>query len=160
MKRFDSPNRLKPAYAGTVFLIALSLSACTVGVASPVQKQLSVQRLLVGEIEVEVEIANTPLSRQIGLMNRRTLAPMAGMLFIFEQAETQCMWMKNTLIDLDVAFLDTRGRIINVETMKAGTTDVHCSKAPSTQALEMNARWFNEHRVQPGQRVKLLNNKH
>ncbi len=149
---------MKVAYALSLLMIALGMVACSVGVASPVQKDLPVQRLLVGGIEIEAEIANTQLTRQIGLMNRPELAPMAGMLFIFEQAQTQCMWMKNTLIDLDVAFLDTQGRIINVETMKAGTTDVHCSKAPSNQALEMNARWFDAHRIQPGQTVKLLNN--
>lgn len=153
MKRFDSLTHMKTARVAAVLLITLSLSACASDAASPVQKNLPVQLLSVAGIEVNVEIADTPQRRQIGLMNRKALAPMAGMLFIFDEAQTQCMWMKNTLIDLDVAFLDTQGRIINVETMKAGTTDVHCSKAPAIQALEMNARWFESHQVKPGQTV-------
>ncbi len=148
---------MKTVFASTLLLVLLGLSACTTGLASPVQKTLPIEVLSVDGIKVKVEVANTQLSREIGLMNRRELPPMAGMLFIFEQPQTQCMWMKNTLIDLDVAFLDTQGRIINVETMKAGSTNVHCSKAPSIQALEMNANWFDTHQVGPGQEVKRMN---
>ena len=102
------PKRLIPGMLG--FMIALlGASACASGTAGPVQGPLPQVSVLIGEEKLTVELANTDLSRQIGLMNRKKLAENAGMLFVFKRAATQCMWMKNTLIDLDVAFADDQG---------------------------------------------------
>lgn len=102
-----------------------------------------------------VEMADTPLERQKGLMFRSELPDDQGMLFRFDKAETQCMWMKNTLIDLDVAFMDQDLRVINVEEMKAGTTQIHCSEKPAYWALEMNGQWFAKKKIGTGGQLKL-----
>ena len=61
------------------------------------------------------------------------------MLFIFEDAGIQCMWMKNTLIPLSVAYIADDGAIVNIEDMKPQTEDSHCTKKPVCLfALEMN----------------------
>ena len=79
-----------------------------------------------------------------GLMQRRSMPPNQGMLFVFTQPQRHCMWMKNTLLPLAVAFLDGQGRIINVEEMRPQTEDNHCAAKPARYALEMNAQWFSK----------------
>jgi hypothetical protein len=76
------------------------------------------------------------------MMKRTRMAPQQGMLFVFPDVERHCMWMRNTLLPLSVAFLDEKGRIINVEDMQAQTDDNHCATQPARYALEMNLGWF------------------
>ncbi|OHC67419.1 MAG: hypothetical protein A3H93_20505 [Rhodocyclales bacterium RIFCSPLOWO2_02_FULL_63_24] len=106
------------------------------------QPQLPVLELFAGMHRVEAEIAATPETRMSGLMQRRIMAPQRGMLFVFPEVAKHCMWMRNTLLPLSVAFLDEKGRIINVEDMQPQTDDNHCSTVPARYALEMNLGWF------------------
>jgi len=104
--------------------------------------QLPTMELSAGIHLIRAEIANTFESRAQGLMFRKYLGPNEGMLFVFPQAEPHCMWMKNTLIPLSVAFLDAQGRILNVAEMKPQTETSHCAAAPAKFALEMSSGWF------------------
>jgi uncharacterized membrane protein (UPF0127 family) len=88
-----------------------------------------------------------------GLMHRASMPSNAGMLFIFDEMTTHCMWMKNTLIPLSVAFIDEQGAIINVEDMAPQTEDSHCAKRPARYALEMNRGWFAARGIKPGSRI-------
>jgi uncharacterized membrane protein (UPF0127 family) len=72
------------------------------------------------------------------------------MLFIFERPEPLSFWMKNTFIPLSIAFLDTDGRILNIEDMAPQTETTHWSKGPALYALEMRKGWFMERGVKPG----------
>ncbi len=89
-------------------------------------------------------------------MFRRSLAPNRGMLFVFPDAATHCMWMRNTFIPLSVAFLDDRGAIINVADMQPHSEDNHCAKRPARYALEMNTGWFKTRSLGPGARMSGL----
>ena len=75
-------------------------------------------------------------------MFRKSLQTNYGMLFVFDQIAQHCMWMRNTLIPLSVAFIDGQGRIINIEEMQPQTENNHCAQKPAKFALEMNAGWF------------------
>ncbi|MFX5705574.1 DUF192 domain-containing protein, partial [Acinetobacter baumannii] len=77
-----------------------------------------------------------------------------GMLFLFGQPAGVCMWMKNTLIPLSVAFMDEKGVIINIEEMKEQTLDSHCAKRAAVYALEMNKGWFKQKNIKPGTRIE------
>jgi uncharacterized membrane protein (UPF0127 family) len=98
--------------------------------------------LFAGMHRIEAELAATTDSRQIGMMRRTIMPPQRGMLFVFPEVEKHCMWMRNTLLPLSVAFLDENGRIINVEDMQPMTEDNHCAHKPARYALEMNLGWF------------------
>lgn len=113
-------------------------------------------KLMVKEISVPVEVAADNASRRKGLMFRKHLAENSGMLFVMDGNDGICMWMKNTLIPLSVAFIDKDGFIINIEKMKPLTLDIHCSKAKAVYALEMNEGWFDKNHVKPGDKVSRL----
>ncbi|WGG49105.1 DUF192 domain-containing protein [Rugamonas sp. DEMB1] len=101
---------------------------------------------------IKAEVAASEAQREQGLMFRDKMAPNAGMLFVFDAPATQCMWMKNTLLPLSVAFIDAAGKIVNIEDMQAQTLDNHCSsKAVAVRyALEMNLGWFKQKHIKPG----------
>ncbi|MDP2821431.1 MAG: DUF192 domain-containing protein [Sulfuritalea sp.] len=121
-------------------LLAISLVIAVPGWAQ--QPQLPLLELFAGMHRIEAEVAATPESRQTGMMLRTVMASQRGMLFVFSEAANQCMWMRNTLLPLSVAFLDEKGRIINVEDMQPKTDASHCSTMPARYALEMNLGWF------------------
>ena len=109
--------------------------------------------LTAGFYRIEAEVAANDQDRQTGLMNRKSMAQQQGMLFVFDQPNTYCMWMRNTLIPLSVAFLDEEGRIINIEDMQPQTEDNHCARRPARYALEMNIGWFAQRGVKAGTKL-------
>lgn len=114
--------------------------------------------LEIGSEKVELEIASTAIEQRTGLMNRNYLADNHGMLFVFSEPRSVAMWMKNTLIDLDAAFVDPCGRILNIESMKKATLDLHRSRGLALFVIEMNSGWFDKHNVYPGHQIKELFN--
>jgi hypothetical protein len=75
------------------------------------------------------------------------------MLFVFDPAFKACMWMRNTLIPLSVAFIDADGRVVNIEDMQAQTDQIHCARREVPFALEMARGWFAERSLKPGETV-------
>jgi uncharacterized membrane protein (UPF0127 family) len=123
-------------------------------VAAPaLAQQLPVVQLKAGMHLIRAEVAADYSTRGRGLMHRKSLAPNAGMLFIFEGPAIHCMWMKNTYIPLSVAFLDEKGEIINIADMQPHSEQSHCAARPALYALEMERGWFAQRGVKPG--VKL-----
>lgn len=136
-------------------LLGLALSAVVLGAAVPTaHAQLPVVELSVGMHRIHAELAADEASRMRGLMFRESLGPNQGMLFVFDEARTECMWMKNTLISLSVAFLDESARVINIAEMAPQTEDAHCATRPARYALEMERGWFAQRGVTPGTRIR------
>lgn len=125
--------------------------AALTGVASA---QMPIVELTVGMYRVEAELAHLPAARATGLMHRPSMPVNHGMVFVFAEDSQHCMWMRNTLLPLSVAFLDAQGRILNIEDMQPQTDDSHCAVAPARFALEMNQGWFVERGIKAGQRVR------
>ncbi len=99
---------------------------------------------------IQAEVARTEADRNQGLMFREKMGINQGMVFVFDGNAQVCMWMKNTLLPLSVAFIDETGKIINIEDMQPQKLDSHCSKKTARYALEMNLGWFKQKNIKPG----------
>jgi len=130
-----------------------ALAALFVNAAAWAQGAMPLMELSAGFHRIEADVAATDRDRQVGLMNRREMPPQRGMLFVFDHENTHCMWMRNTLLPLSVAFIDARGVIINIEDMKPQTEDNHCARVPARYALEMNVGWFAQRGIKPGTKL-------
>jgi uncharacterized protein len=103
------------------------------------------------KIELVVEIADTSELRSKGLMFRTELAPMTGMLFDFNKTTKVFMWMKNTLLSLDMLFVDDRGRISHiVKGAKPESLDVISPPQPVRFVLEVKAGFVDKNNVKVG----------
>jgi uncharacterized membrane protein (UPF0127 family) len=118
-----------------------------------VAQQLPVARLSAGIHLIQAEVVSDGETRARGLMHRKALEQNAGMLFIFDDHAIHCMWMKNTLIPLSVAFIDDRGTIVNIADMEPHDLQSHCAARPVKYALEMNRGWFAARGIKPGARL-------
>ncbi|GAB4059971.1 DUF192 domain-containing protein [Uliginosibacterium sediminicola] len=137
------------------------LHLCLAGsalLATAAQAEIQFPRteLNLGMWRIDAEVAANEPAREQGLMYRKSLPSNAGMLFVFDSTQQYCMWMKNTLIPLSVAFLDEQGRIINIEEMLPQTEDNHCASKPARFALEMNKGWFKAKNIKPGSKLEDL----
>ena len=124
--------------------------AAGVLVANVALAQMPTIELSAGIHLIRAEVAHTFETRGQGLMFRRSLGPNEGMFFVFPQTEVHCMWMKNTLIPLSVAFIDEKGRIISISDMQPQTEIPHCAAAPAKFSLEMTRGWFSARGIKPG----------
>jgi len=128
-------------------------AALLTGGALAQQPPLPEIELTAGLYRIQAEVADSFGTRMEGLMRRPALAQNHGMLFVFDEPDTHCMWMKNTLIPLSVAFLDARGTIINIADMQPQSERTHCAARPARYALEMNRGWFAQRGLKPGTRL-------
>lgn len=112
--------------------------------------------LEVGGQTLTVEIASTPEQRQIGLMSRPSMPVASGMLFVFPDDQPRSFWMRNTLIPLSIAFIDSGYTILNIEDMQAlDDQTFHLSQGPARYALEVNQGWFATNNIRLGDRVNV-----
>jgi uncharacterized membrane protein (UPF0127 family) len=110
---------------------------------------------------VRLELAITDQEKQLGLMFRDTLAPDAGMLFIFDADGPLEFWMKNTFISLDFVWLSAAGEVVdvrsNVQPCRADPCRTYPSARPARAMLEVNAGFAAAHGVRPGVRLRFEN---
>lgn len=89
-------------------------------------------------LAVDVELARTEAERRQGLMDRPSLAPEAGMLFLFDETSVHGFWMKNTLIPLDMLFVDAAGCVVTVhERAQPGSLDSIEADGPVSLVVEL-----------------------
>jgi uncharacterized protein len=109
-----------------------------------------------GEFEVPVEVADSPEEREVGLMDRKSLPADAGMLFVFEEDTASGFWMKNTLVPLSIAFVDSEGTIVSIldmEPCEADPCEIYNPGVVYRSALEVNQGAFDDWGVQVGDRL-------
>ena len=102
-----------------------------------------------------VEVAEAPAQMEQGLMFRRALAPDAGMLFDYKTPTMATMWMRNTLIPLDMLFVDAQGRIVNIHQRAVPQSlDVIAAAAPVRAVIELNGSTAARLGIAPGDQVQ------
>jgi uncharacterized membrane protein (UPF0127 family) len=94
-------------------------------------------------ILLKLEVANSDESRTTGLMNRLAVKENEGMLFIFDDSKERVFWMKDTLIPLDIIFLDENLKVVNFyqNTKIDQTSETYSSKKPCHYVIETNGLW-------------------
>lgn len=93
-----------------------------------------------GKYIFDVEIADEAGERTIGLMNREQLDPRGGMLFVFDKKRVVTMWMKNTLISLDMVFVSVDGTVVTIaEHTTPHSLEIVSSIEPVSYVLELNS---------------------
>ena len=120
------------------------------------QPPLPTVQLAAGMHAIRAEVANSMDARMQGLMLRKSMAANDGMLFVFEESTKHCMWMKNTLIPLSVAFMDDAGTIVTVLEMQPHDETSRCATQPARYALEMNKGWFAQRGIKAGTKLRGL----
>ncbi len=134
-------------------LFALLLAATAAQAQQPTQPRV---QLGVGMHLIHAEVADRDDTRATGLMHRTSLPQNGGMVFVFEATGIHCMWMKNTVIPLSVAFVGEGGDIINIADMRPLSETSHCAARPARYALEMKRGWFAERGIRAGMRLRGL----
>ena len=135
-------------------LLALLAGPITGSAQTQPQPALPEVTLRAGMHVIRAELANTHESRMRGLMFREVLGLNAGMIFVFEHAERQCFWMKNTPLPLSIAFIADDGTIVNIAHMAPRSEKTHCSSEPVAIALEMSQGWFAAKGIKAGDRLQ------
>ena len=127
-----------------VLLLGVSASACA-------NEPRVVLHAASGDVPVTVEVATTPAQQSMGLMYRKELGADAGMLFVFPTAVEHPFWMKNTVLPLDMIFLDDDRKIVGiVKDAVPFTTTERTVGAPSRYVLEVNAGFSAKHELKTG----------
>lgn len=149
-------NRIKASIPTTFFCAIVAAAIGCAAVPAAAQEKFPVTQLTAGMYLIQAEVAITEAQREQGLMFREQMGPNQGMVFLFDAPAGVCMWMKNTILPLSVAFIDAQHRIVNIEDMKAQTTTSHCAIKPALYALEMNLGWFKQKNIKPGMTIEGL----
>ena len=109
------------------------------------------------DLTIEVEVGTTSMQRAIGLMHREYMAANRGMLFVFEQEAIQRVWMKDTLIPLDILFISSQGEIVsilkNVVPCIKSPCDIYKSEGSAKYMLEINAWMSDRENIKTGQKL-------
>src|SRR5262249_24903498 len=138
-------------------LVALAVLAAPFCLAAaPTVTELPTVELKIKGHAIRAEVAATDETRTTGLMNRFSLRPDSGMLFVFSDPQPLSFWMKNTYVPLSIAFIAADGRIVNIEDMAPRTETTHPSRGLALYALEMKKGWFASRAIGPGDRVEGL----
>ena len=136
--------------------LAVPPFAVLFAVTASLGAELSTVELRIKSHRVVAEVAATVQTRATGLMNRFSLQPDHGMLFVFDKPQPQTFWMKNTYVPLSIAFIDAGGHIVNIEDMAPQTETTHPSRGPVLYALEMKKGWFAQQGIVEGDRIEGL----
>lgn len=110
------------------------------------------------QISVTVEVARTKDEVTRGLMYRKHLPENSGMLFLMPSEEVQSFWMKNTLLPLDMIFIDSTMKIVGiVHNAQPGTLESRYVPHKSNYVLEVNGGFSKQRGISQGNTVTFKN---
>ena len=145
--------KLRSLLSVSWLVAAVCLSALPLAANAQVNKGLPIVELSIKNSKLKTEVVADNTTRSVGLMNRFSLAPNHGMLFVFAQSEPLAFWMKNTFVPLSIAYVDSKGVIVSIVDMKPHDESTYPSGAPAMFAIEMKQGWFKERGIAVGDKV-------
>jgi len=110
--------------------------------------------------KIDLEIADNDYERQLGLMNRKEMKENEGMLFIFPVQQLQSFWMRNTLISLDIMFVNDQKKIVTIhKSTKILSETSYPSSWPALYVVEVLAGFTDRHNIQVGDKIDWMGTK-
>lgn len=139
---------------------ALALVACdSQRTPPPTAVELGIETrfpVRMGQVLGQLRLAATDLEKARGLMGVTKLSEEEGMVFFYDADAQLRFWMKDTPLDLDIAFVSRDGTVLEVKTMTAGDTETTASTTDQVRfAVEMRAGWFRDFGVNPGEKINI-----
>jgi uncharacterized membrane protein (UPF0127 family) len=105
--------------------------------------------------KIDIEFADKDSARMMGLMYRKSMEDTKGMLFIFETSEPHAFWMKNTIMSLDIIFVNENKEIIKIhKNTKPYSTESLPSVKPSIYVVEVIAGFCEKYGVKEGDKIE------
>lgn len=103
---------------------------------------------------IDIEIADDDSKREIGLMGRPTMEKRQGMLFVFDQEHLASFWMRNTIISLDIIFINKMGEIVTIcKNTTPFSEQSYSATALTLFVLEVNAGFTDKYGIKEGDRI-------
>ena len=117
------------------------------------------ETVLFGDVSLNLEYATTTLERERGLGGRTSLPEDSAMLFVFAKDDQYGFWMKDTLIPLDIFWLNAQGHVVYIAANVATSSypNVFYPSVPARYVLETNAGFAKAHTIDLGTILKLKN---
>jgi uncharacterized protein len=104
---------------------------------------------------IDIEIAGTDSARMMGLMYRKSMTDEQGMLFIFENSEPRSFWMKNTIIPLDIIYINENKEIVSIaKKTKPYSTESIPSGKNAQYVVEVNGGFTDKYEIKAGDKIK------
>jgi uncharacterized membrane protein (UPF0127 family) len=138
------------------WFLLLLLSLTCLSCSDAKMKKLTIQKINSSStsVSVHVEVADNDEARLRGLMFRKSMGEKQGMLFVFDQDSVSPFWMKNTYLPLDILFIGDNNEIVDiVEKAQPLSEELIRPSAPYRLALEVNAGFVKQYKIEMGDRV-------
>jgi uncharacterized protein len=102
-------------------------------------------------VSIDIEIADDAAKREVGLMGRPVMEERQGMLFIYEEEELSPFWMRNTILSLDMIFINKQRKIITIhKNTKPFSDDTYAPTGMTMYVLEVNAGFTDKYGIKEG----------
>lgn len=156
MNQFHDTLFDRAALAVALFCVMVGTLILAQGVhGEPMKTEKLVIETSRGPLSFDVEVAREPRQKAIGLMFRQELPAMTGMLFPYEETGEITMWMKNTLISLDMVFIGEDGRVVRIAARTEPMSEkIISSNVPAAGVLEIAGGEAERLGIAPGDLVR------
>lgn len=105
-------------------------------------------------VTIDIEIADNDSKREVGMMDRTTMDEKQGMLFVFDEEYRGAFWMRNTILSLDIIFINQQGEIITIhKNTKPLSDDTYAPSGIAWYVLEVNAGFSETYGLKEGDRM-------
>lgn len=150
-------GNLRPSCHLILRLFLLAFLSPLVSACTPSRSEVVLHSREGDPVRVQVEVATTPEQRRYGLMYRKDMPEYHGMLFLFPKEVQRSFWMKNTVLSLDIVYINATLTIVHIS---ANTTPFSEAPIPSGQpaqfVLEVNSGFCERHGIASGDQVEFI----